>query len=476
MGKDPNKMPGMAFLFIQMSNNGNNSFSLRSLKDAPPVSLQEALERARRLVSNRAGIISEVEFVELAPEEPQVYWARSQPADVSAFCGRKALNVGTAASADPNRAIMKAVGESVERYCSAQYDEDEFRFATYDELGAGAVPPKNFALFSEKQYAQLDFPFSPMTQRTPLRWVQGHSLTHDKSIWIPATFVYVPYEIDPLGEPRVHNPISTGLACAPNLASAIYKGILETIERDAFMITWHNRLSGPLIDLESVDNPYIRRLLGLLEGVPVRCQASLLSLDIPVPSILVILSSTSGRPPYTVVGLGTDLDPHRALIQALEEAYLGYVGMNRYVRGKTDFKPEPGYGNVNTPIQHGYAHALWPGLRESAEFLLASDTEISIPDLPNLFNESMVANVNTLVDLFREKGLDVIIKDLTTPDIDGVGFKVVRAVIPGLQPLDVNHAYRYLGGKRLYEVPCQMGLSAHPMAEEDLNPYPHVFP
>lgn len=459
-----------------MSNNGNNAFSLRNLKDASPVSLQEALERAHRLVSYRTGIIAEVQFLEMAPEEPQVYWARSHPADVSAFGSGNALNVGAAASVDPNRAIMKAVGESIERYCSAQYDERKFCFATYGELGEDAVPPQNFALFSDKQYAQVDFFFSPIKQETPLRWVQGHSLTHDSSIWIPATFVYVPYEIDPLWESKIHYPISTGLACASTLASAIYKGILEAIERDAFMITWHNRLSRPLIDLESVDDPYARRLLGLLEGVPVRCQACFLSLDIPVPVVLVVFSSTSGRPPYTVVGLGTDLDPNRALIQALEEVYLGYWGMNRYAQEKNDFKPEKNYSNVNRPIKHGYAHAIWHELRESMEFLLASETKLSIQDMPNIFNESMVANVNTLVDLLREKGLDVNIKDLTTPDIDEVGFKVVRSVVPGLQPLDVNHAYRYLGGNRLYKVPCQLGLSANSMAEEDLNPYPHVFP
>lgn len=458
-----------------MSNNGGNGFSLNRLR-ALPVSLKEAVERARRLVSHRVGIIAGVEFVELSPEEPQIYWAKSHPADVSAFCGRQALNAGAGAAVDPDRAIMKAVGESVERYCSAQYDGDALRFATYRELGADAVPPQDFALFSTKQYAQPDFPFSPMTQRTPLRWVQGHSLTHDKSVWVPATFVYVPYACEPRGEPKVHYPISTGLACAPNLASAIYKGILEAIERDAFMITWHHRLPGPLIDLESIDHPSIRRLLGLLDGVPVRCQACFLSLDIPVPVILVVFSSTSGRPPFSVVGLGTDLDPHRALIQALEEVYLGYWGMKRVALEKNDFKPEKNYRNVNMPIQHGYAHALWPELRESMEFLLASDTRLSIQNLPNVFNENMVANVNSLVDLLREKGLEVIIKDLTTPDIDGVGFKVVRAVIPGLQPLDVNHVYRYLGGKRLYDAPCQLGHLTHPRAEEDLNPFPHVFP
>jgi ribosomal protein S12 methylthiotransferase accessory factor len=453
-----------------------NPISLSRLRDGPTVSLEEGLQRAHRLVSNRVGIISQVEFVELAPEEPKVYWTRSHPADASALFGRPALNFGVAASADPNKAIMKAVGESVERYCSSQYDKEEFWFATYEELGTDAVPPQNFALFSEKQYAQVDFPFSPMTQQTPLRWVPGYSLNRDKPVWIPAAFVYVPYEIDPLGESRVHYPISTGLACAPNLAMAIYKAILEAIERDAFMITWHNRLSRRQINLESVNDPFVQRLLSLIKGVPVCCHAWDLSLDISVPTILVVFSSTSGHPPYTVMGIGTALDPNRALIQALEEVYLSYWGMKLYARENTDYQPEPDYQNVNTPIQHGYAHAVWPELRESFKFLFASDKKLSIQDLPNVSNESMVANVNTLVNLLNEKGLDVIIADLTTPDIDDVGFKVVRAVIPGLQPLDVNHASRYLGGKRLYEVPCHMGLLGKPTAEEDLNPYPHLFP
>lgn len=453
-----------------------NPVSLNHLRDGPETTLEEGLQRARRLISYRTGIITDVQFAELTPEEPAVYWAQSQPADVSVICGQSALNLGSAASLDPNRAIMKAVGESVERYCSAQYDEDEFRFATYEELGADAVPPQNFALFSEKQHTETDFPFSLMNELTPLRWVQGFSLSHEKPVWVPAAFVYVPYEFDKPMEPPVQNPISTGLACAPNLVSAIYKGILEVIERDAFMITWHNRISPPRLDLGSSKDPFVQRLLKALKGVPVRYHACLLTLDINVPIIMVVLTSTTDRPPYSVMGIGIDLDPNRAVILALEEAYLGYVGMNRYAKEKTDFKPEPGYRNVKTPIQHGFAHAVWRELRESIAFLFTSDKELSIQDLPNGSSGSMVANVNTLVNLLHGKGLEAVVVDLTTPDINEVGFKVVRAVVPGLQPLDVSHAYRYLGGKRLYEVPSQMGLLNHPMAEEDLNPYPHVFP
>ena len=88
----------------------------------------------------------------------------------------------------------------------------------------------------------------------------------------------------------------------------------------------------------------------------------------------------------------------------------------------------------------------------------------------------MVMNIRCLVDKLNEKNLNVIVKDLTTVDIDDVGFKVVRAVVPGMQPLDINFARRYLGGKRLYGVPCQMGLRSQPLTEEEVNPYPHMFP
>ena len=63
--------------------------------------------------------------METTPDDPPVYWAQSCPAEMSAVLGRSALNHGSAASVDPDRAIMKAVGETIERYCAAFYDDTE---------------------------------------------------------------------------------------------------------------------------------------------------------------------------------------------------------------------------------------------------------------------------------------------------------------------------------------------------------------
>jgi len=454
----------------------NAHLSLNNLKNSPQKSLTDALQAVKKLTSKRTGIISSIEFENLTSSEPSVYFARSHPANTFALNAMETLNHGAAASIDPKRAIMKAVGESIERYCPSHFKYEDFVLATYDDLGCEAVHPEDFALFSDKQYAEPDFPFSRLTASTPLRWVSAYSISHDRPILIPASFVYIPYYFDRSHEPLVHNPISTGLACGSNLAPAIYKAILEVIERDAFMIMWQNQLSCSRIDLSTVNDPFVESILNKLDVLPAECQAYLLPSDINVPVVLVLLRNTAGHLPHTVMGISVDLDPQKALMLALEEICLSWVGMERYAVAKKDYKPSKDYKDVNTLALHGLVHAVDPDLVKSLNFLNSSGQQISIQDINNRYDENMVNNIQYLAGKLNEKDLNVIIKDLTTIDIDEVGFKVIRAVVPGMQPLDVNFARRYLGGNRLYQVPYQMGLRSQPLTEEEVNPYPHMFP
>jgi len=54
--------------------------SLNNLENGPPKSLTDALQAAKKLISKRTGIISTVEFEDLASDDPSVYFARSTPA------------------------------------------------------------------------------------------------------------------------------------------------------------------------------------------------------------------------------------------------------------------------------------------------------------------------------------------------------------------------------------------------------------
>ena len=447
--------------------------SLNHLQEGPPKTLEDALQAAKRLISKRTGIISTVEFENLASGEPSLYFARTNPSNSIALNGMETMNYGDAASIDPKRALMKAIGESIERYCPAHFNYEDFVFSTFKDLDCEATHPSDFALFSDKQYSEPNFPFTPMTESTPMHWVSAYSLSKEQPVMVPASCVYIPYFFNRSDEPRTHNPVSTGLACGSNLAPAIYKAILEVIERDAFMIMWQNQLPCPRIDLSTVQDPFNRSILNELERLPVECHAHFISTDNGVPVIVVILRNTTGQPPHTVIGMSADLNPVKALMLALEEVSLSWLGMGRYCLTKKDYQPSKDYKDANDLIRHALVHAMDPDLGKSWEFLRSSTEIISMQDIQNENADKTVDNIQTLVN--KLKG-NVIVKDLTTVDVEDVGFKVVRAVVPGMQHLDVSHEFRYLGGTRLYEVPHQMGLRDQPLTEEEVNPYPHMFP
>jgi ribosomal protein S12 methylthiotransferase accessory factor len=430
--------------------------------------------RATRFVSDRVGVISEVVFIETTPEEPAVYWARSYPAEFGSLAGRTALNAGNATSIDPNRAIMKAVGETIERYCSAFYDDQEMILGTYEDVSGKALVPEDFALFSALQYSRPNFPFTAFTRRTPVRWVSGHSLLDDCAKWVPASFVYIPYNRAP-DEPPLKDLISTGLACGPTYASALLKALGEAVERDAYMIVWQNRLPRPHIDLESVDDPLIRRFVRVLQRLAIRFHAVLLTLDIPIPVILVVMTRFDG-PPWTIVASGADLSPRHALLLALEEACLALIGMGRFVAVTRDYRPAADYSDVTTLTRHGLAHAVDPRLRSSIAFLTQPTEVVRLEDLRDVATGNPVVDLKRMLDEIRPFVTDVVGVDVTTPDVDEVGFKVVRVIVPDLQPMDINHRYRHLGGRRLYEIPRKLGLVSRPRDESQLNAEPHPFP
>ena len=80
----------------------------------------------------------------------------------------------------------------------------------------------------------------PKALQTPMNWTLGHSLLDDSPRWVPASFVYIPYD-RVRGEPPLKDLISTGLACGPTFATATLKALSEAVERDAYSIVWQNR-------------------------------------------------------------------------------------------------------------------------------------------------------------------------------------------------------------------------------------------
>ena len=169
-------------------------------------------EIASDLIDDQVGIVRQAGVTPLEAGSPPFfhYWALA--ADTSAFSDQHNFAQGGGAADDRDRALAKAVGEAVERYCAAIYTKDALPLRPAAAAELATVTPETFALNSAAQYAEENYWLVPFDRETPARWTPAvDAITGDVS-YVPAAMVHIPYFYEP-GEPPIAQPISTGLAC-----------------------------------------------------------------------------------------------------------------------------------------------------------------------------------------------------------------------------------------------------------------------
>ncbi|HVS86365.1 MAG TPA: YcaO-like family protein, partial [Gaiellaceae bacterium] len=211
---------------------------LLELLDRPATTAAESVALLDALVSPYVGIVRGVEEVVGEPFDIRLPNLCCE----TGYLGPQQTGAGSAAERTSARAA--AIGEAVERYAACESDHVDAVVASARELGARALAPERFALHSAAQYAQAGFPYQPFTSDTPVAWLTGFSLADGEPALLPAQLVYLHWNLRD-GEQRIARSTSSGLACRPTLEESLLSGLLELLERDAFMLTWKARLSWP---------------------------------------------------------------------------------------------------------------------------------------------------------------------------------------------------------------------------------------
>lgn len=417
------------------------------------------------LVDPRVGLIRSVDIVKLSENDPRVFLAYAEPADTTPLFNIRAANKGAACAATADKAILRACGESLERYCSSCYDETAIIMASEAELRDRQlrfIRTAELYPYADEQYEGEGFPFDRVGPNDRLGWCEAIGFDGAK-VFVPASCTYVPYRFRSEFEPFTHMPISTGLAAGRSIEFCIDKGINEILERDALMINWAHRRSPPRLDpLEIATlSPSLDRLI---RAIPGRSQLKLvwLTLDVPVPIVGAALVDPN-EPPLTSFGISADMNAVSAIESAIEEAMLTRLLVNRMSPGEVP------RDQIRTLHDHLKAHAFGAWSREAMRFLLEDGPLVSLAEI-----DRPTSPDSSAFDLVRKLGFDGAWIDITSPDVAEFGFKVVRTVMPGFQPLDSDHRYRYLGGKRLAEAVERLGGSR--IGPSGYNPDPHPFP
>jgi ribosomal protein S12 methylthiotransferase accessory factor len=445
-------------------------------RDADRTRLARLLGGWDRLVDRKVGIVKEVTPLPIDEDEPDFVHYLSTACSTDRLTRLRNFGNNGGVGVDHHGAVAKAIGEAVERYCSAFFRYADLHVASYRELPGPGTHPDAFALYRPEQLAAGDVPWRPFTVDAPVSWTTGTSLCTGERVFVPAAMVFVPFHYLRDGrDTPIGQPISTGLAAGCSFADAALSGLCEAIERDAFTITWQARLSRPRVPLATLP-PACRDREERFAQAGLRVEIMDITTDLGVPTVLTVALGDRPTSPAVAVAAATHPQPEVAINKSLEEL----AHTRKFARQVMDYTPPlPVDAAAEHPEVVDQKHHLRfycpQPARRFAAFAWAAEEErpfsAMTPVLPDPDGGQLVA----VVAKVRAAGLDVISCDLTTPDIAELGLAVVRVVVPGLHPLFMGHRNRALGGRRLYEVPQRLGLRGIAPGEAD-NPYPHPFP
>jgi ribosomal protein S12 methylthiotransferase accessory factor len=364
---------------------------------------------------------------------------------------------------DPAGARIAAIGEAVERYCGNYVPDGLVRGTARDLASAGhrLLGPADLRFFTDWQHARPGFPFARFTDDVEIAWVEGDG--DDGPVLVPASWVHLNWRTGSRrGEPFLHHVNYAGIATGQDVPDATRRALLELVERDALSLWWHLGLPAAGIDPASVPG-----LLDHLAGS--RLELSLLALPtwFGVPVVAAVV-----RDPATGIvagGFSAKLDPAETAVKATLEAIHSWV----FTQGLLE---EDGW--VFEAVRAGIlSEGLYLSHRPGRDYLTVAgpqcgnvrdlgaqaqvwlDPAVQRRLLPRFTSPATTVGLDALPTTTEAElraglaaaGHDVVVCDLTTPDVALTPLRVVRVCARGLVP-NAPAAFPYFGLPRWTEV------------------------
>lgn len=372
---------------------------------------------------------------------------------------------------DKLSATISAAGEAVERYSGTMYFAQEVIYNSYSKMAATALHPKELVLYLDEQYG--DIPFSPFAEDIEIGWVKAFSLINNKPIYIPAQSTVLNYNMQNKQE-YLCQATSNGLAAGSSLLNAILAAAGEIIERDAFMIAWHNELpckrinplTHPASDVKEFYNACLRR--------GVELQLYKIPTDTPLHVFMGIGVQIKGNGPSITVGLGADFDAAKAARGALLEVGQVRPAFKQRLRLPKTQERLKQLLNDQKNVEDLEDHDLLYGVPDKlAAFDFLFKQPITDFNWQTKEEKTPELQLQSLISFCKAANSNFIYFNLTPTDMQQIGLYTAKVIITDFQPIHFGYKNIRLGGNRLFELPQQLGFRNRRVTVNEINSNPH---
>ncbi|MFJ3876103.1 TOMM precursor leader peptide-binding protein [Streptomyces sp. NPDC090077] len=379
-----------------------------------------------------------------------------------------------------DRSARVGVLEGLERYAGMRSRARTTSVTgSLNGFGAEAVDPRVVGLYSGAFYRDNPRvrPFDPDRE---IPWVWGWSLRDRQPRLVPEVLTY--YHAPGL-ENRFVQESSNGCASGGSLAEAAYFGLMEVVERDAFLLTWYGRQPLPEIDPATSSRSSTRAMVDRLALYGYRARFFDTRISFPIPVVTAVAERFDGGPGRMCFGAGAGLDPESALDSALCEIATDAVNLpGRTERDEERLRAMAADFDLVTALHdHPLVYGV-PEMGRHADFLLRGPASgplrpVSSLSGPEGVSDDVAVDLARCVEAVAAGGFDVVVVDQTLPEQRALGLHTVSVLVPGLLPIDFGWSrQRALGMPRLRTALREAGLRGRDLEPADLNPAPHPFP
>lgn len=329
----------------------------------------------------------------------------------SAAEGAVSIYAGKGATKDQAKA--SAMMEAFERYSAEpQGSKNSLICDIFDEID-NCIDPESFIL--------PVLPFDP--KKRELDWIESQNIKDDEKYLVPANAVFHPYNSN--NGVNLFKSNTNGLASGNKLEEAIFHGITEVVERDAWSLFEIKKDNIPEINLETTNNPLINDIITKFKKAGVKIKVLDLTSDIEMTTIAAVSDDTVLKDPALLtLGVGTHLDPEIAVLRALTEVAQSRATQIHGTREDTTravFMRKAGYERMKRLNKHwfGQSHKI-----------------IDLDQIKNKSGETFREDIEISMKLLKKAGFnEVLFVDLTRSEIE---IPVVRVIIPGLELYSVD--------------------------------------
>lgn len=364
------------------------------------------------------------------------------------FGGPGAVTWSFGRTANCSNDWVTACLEAVERFCGTVPDAGLPRtVASYEHLNGRAIDPRDFILPSPDQISREDTPCEPFDPAHEHSWVEAYSFERDGSVLVPMQMAY--YGLGYLPEGGVVGPplaqeTSNGCALGGTMLEATLYGLLELLERDAFLRCWYGEFPVACFAPEQFDLPFLSAL-----AERVRAEGYELDLlELPTGTIVHAFAARLTRRdaqhgPAVAFLAGAHFDPQRAAIAAATEV-AGHIP--KIVAAKAAEKMAEGAALLAAPhkitaMDH-HADQCWPEeaieQRNMVTFSGARD-----PAVGAVGEEmSQMEALELVVGQLGAQGIDVVVVDQSNQSLARSGLFCAKVQAPGLLPMTFGHRNR----------------------------------